>query len=57
MTKTINGEDWSRYKNDIALKRMIDLVFKKLEEFMASNIKKLSGTEEKEEFHRGGVWG
>lgn len=49
MTKTINGEDWSRYKNDIALKRMIDLVFKKLEEFMASNKKDLSGTEEKEE--------
>lgn len=48
MTKTINGENWSRYKNDIALKRMIDLVFKKLEEFMASNKKDLSGTSEKE---------
>ena len=49
LTKTVNGEDWSKYQNDADLKRMIDLVFKKLEEFMASNKKNLSGTEEKEE--------
>ena len=49
LTKTVNGEDWSKYQNDADLKRMIDLVFKKLEEFMVSNKKNLSGTEEKEE--------
>jgi hypothetical protein len=49
LTKTINGEDWSKYQNEADLKRMIDLVFKKLEEFMVSNKKNLSGTEEKEE--------
>lgn len=42
MTKTINGEDWSRYKKDIDLKRMIDLVFKKLEEFINSTKKNKS---------------
>jgi hypothetical protein len=49
LTKTVNGEDWSKYQNDADLKRMIDLVFKKLEEFMSSNKKNLSGTEEIEE--------
>ena len=49
LTKTVNGEDWSKYQNDADLKRMIDLVFKKLEEFMASNKKDLSGTEEEEQ--------
>jgi hypothetical protein len=49
LTKTVNGEDWSKYQDDADLKRMIDLVFKKLEEFIASNKKDLSGTEEKEE--------
>lgn len=49
LTKTINGEDWSKYQNDADLKRMTDLAFKKLEEFMVSNKKDLSGTEEKEE--------
>ncbi|MBL7910091.1 MAG: hypothetical protein JNJ41_03405 [Bacteroidia bacterium] len=49
LTKTVNGEDWSKYQNDADLKRMIDLVFKKLEEFIASNKKNLSGMEEKEE--------
>lgn len=43
MTKTINGEDWSKYKNDADLKRMIDLVFKKLEEFIRSNAKPIHG--------------
>lgn len=28
LTKTVNGEDWSKYQNDADLKRMIDLVFK-----------------------------
>jgi hypothetical protein len=49
MTKTINGEDWSKYKNDADLKRMIDLVFKKLEEFIASEKINLSGTDDTEE--------
>ena len=49
MTKTVNGEDWSKYKSDADLKRMIDLVFKKLEEFMVSNKKDLSGTEKEEQ--------
>ncbi len=46
MTKTVNGEDWNKYKNDTDLKRMIDLVFKKLEEFIASNSKGLKGVED-----------
>jgi hypothetical protein len=48
LTKTVNGEDWSRYKNDADLKRMIDLVFKKLEEYMASENIDLSGMEDSE---------
>lgn len=46
LTKTVNGEDWSNYKNDAELKRMIDLVFKKLEEFIKSQKENLSGAEE-----------
>lgn len=48
LTKTVNGEDWSGYQNEADLKRMIDLVFKKLEEFMTSNKKDLSGTTQEE---------
>ena len=46
LTKTVNGEDWSKYKNDAELKRMIDLVFKKLEEYIKSQKENLSGAEE-----------
>lgn len=46
MTKTDNGADWSKYKSDEDLKRMIDLVFRKLEDFIRFNEKEeLSGTE------------
>lgn len=46
LTKTDNGEDWSRYQNDADLKRMIDLAFKKLEEFMASSKENLKGVDD-----------
>lgn len=36
MTKTVNGEDWKLYHSDPDLKRMIDLTFKKLVEFIKS---------------------
>jgi hypothetical protein len=36
MTKTVNGEDWKLYYNDPDLKRMIELTFRKLEEFIQS---------------------
>ena len=53
LTKTVNGGDWSKYKNDPDLKRMIDLAFKKLEEFIESDsdkqIKGLEGMKEKQE--------
>lgn len=39
LTKTVNGEDWSKYKSDADLRRMIDLVFKKVEEFLKSKDK------------------
>lgn len=37
MTKTDNGRDWSKYQSDADLKRMINLAFKKLEEFLTIN--------------------
>jgi hypothetical protein len=40
MDNTNSGKDWDVYKNDVDLKRMIDLVFKKLEEFMQSKSSK-----------------
>lgn len=43
LNKTDEGEDWSTYQKDADLKRMIDLVFKKLEEFMVSQKEALSG--------------
>ena len=42
MTKTDMGNNWSEYKNDPDLKRMIDLAFTKLEQFIKSQ--ELSGT-------------
>ncbi|MDP3146046.1 MAG: hypothetical protein Q8T03_13305 [Bacteroidota bacterium] len=51
MTKTDNGRDWSKYQSDADLKRMINLAFRKLEEFSGSNknndAKGLDGTPEK----------
>ena len=44
-SKTDSGKDWSQYKHDADLKRMIDLVFKKLEEFIASEHKHVDGLE------------
>lgn len=37
LSKTEEGEDWDRYKNEPDLKRMINLAFKKLEEFIKSD--------------------
>lgn len=34
--KTDNGSNWSKYQRDADLKRMINLAFKKLEEFLSS---------------------
>ncbi|MGQ0829333.1 MAG: hypothetical protein ACT4ON_13175 [Bacteroidota bacterium] len=36
MAKTDSGNDWSIYENEQDLKRMVDLTFKKLEEFIKS---------------------
>ncbi|MBL7890764.1 MAG: hypothetical protein JNL24_14520 [Bacteroidia bacterium] len=36
LSKTDEGEDWSIYKNEADLKRMANLAFKKLEEFIVS---------------------
>jgi hypothetical protein len=50
MTKTDNGRDWEKYKSDADLKRMINLVFKKLEDFIRHGEKEeLSGTENSKE--------
>lgn len=48
LSKTDEGEDWDRYKNKPDLKRMVNLAFKKLEEFVNSGNKTLSGTEHPE---------
>lgn len=48
LSKTDEGEDWDRYKNEPDLKRMVNLAFKKLEEFVNSGNKTLSGTEHPE---------
>lgn len=49
MTKTDNGRDWSKYQSDADLKRMVNLAFRKLEDFMRSGGKaELSGTESPE---------
>jgi len=49
LSKTDEGEDWSTYKSDADLKRMVNLAFRKLEEFMHSGNKELSGTPKKNE--------
>jgi hypothetical protein len=49
LSKTDEGEDWDRYKNEPDLKRMVNLAFKKLEEFVNSGNKELSGTPKKNE--------
>lgn len=46
LSKTDEGEDWSKYKSEADLKRMINLAFKKLEEFVNSGNNELSGTSE-----------
>jgi len=45
MTKTDEGKDWSIYDNDADVKRVFDLAFEKLEEFIDGN-GDLSGTPE-----------
>ena len=42
-TKTNEGKDWALYKSDAGLKRMIDLAFEKLEEFMERDKEGLAG--------------
>ena len=37
LSKTDEGEDWERYKSEPDLKRMVNLAFKKLEEFIKSD--------------------
>lgn len=37
LSKTAEGEDWERYKSEPDLKRMVNLAFKKLEEFIKSD--------------------
>ncbi|MBN8696327.1 MAG: hypothetical protein J0L87_07335 [Bacteroidetes bacterium] len=37
LSKTEEGEDWERYKSEPDLKRMVNLAFKKLEEFIKSD--------------------
>ncbi|MDQ3191027.1 MAG: hypothetical protein M3Q58_05485, partial [Bacteroidota bacterium] len=49
MTKTDNGRSWSKYQSEADLKRMVNLAFRKLEEFMQSDNKELSGTPKKSE--------
>src|SRR5687768_8450009 len=45
MDKTADGDNWIKYDNDASFKRLSDLVFKKLEEFIRSrNREELSGT-------------
>jgi hypothetical protein len=46
---TDNGKDWSAFGTDAGFTRMTKLVFQKLGEFIESQKKDLSGTEEKEE--------
>jgi hypothetical protein len=43
LTKTNKGENWDLYKSDKDLKSMIDLTFKKLEEYVDSGTQSLSG--------------
>ncbi len=44
LSKTDEGEDWNKYKNEADLKRMVNLAFKKLEEFVNSGNNELAGT-------------
>lgn len=43
LSKTDEGEDWGKYKNEADLKRMVNLAFKKLEEFVNSGNNELAG--------------
>lgn len=51
MNKTDNGSTWSKYQSDADLKRMVNLAFRKLEEFLNTNknkdMKGLEGISEK----------
>lgn len=52
MTKTDNGKDWRQYKNDADLKRMVNLAFRKLEDFIRSETSELSGIKDSPELIR-----
>ena len=45
MTKTDNGEDWKLYNSDKDLKRMVDLAFEKLKEYIESQFKSEKGVD------------
>lgn len=47
LSKTNEGEDWSMYKNEADLKRMVNLAFKKLEEYVNAGNRELSGIPKK----------
>ena len=46
LSKTEEGDVWDRYKSEPDLKRMVNLAFKKLEEFINSGNTELAGTSE-----------
>jgi hypothetical protein len=46
ITKTVNGEDWAKYKSDKDFKRMVELSFSKLGEYLKINELGLSGIRE-----------
>lgn len=47
MTKTDQGNDWSRYEKDREFKKIVDLAFEKLSEFVKNNKRDLSGIAER----------
>lgn len=47
MTKTDQGNDWKRYDSDKEFKKVVDLAFEKLREFIRNNKRDLSGIAER----------